>query len=277
MAHDLEDAVARHYGASGLPQIILDALTASGLDPDRLRPEDLAPIDEFHIGGRAATEHAVAKMRLWPEAHVVDIGCGLGGAARYIAVKAGCRVTGVDLTPAYIEAARVLTERTGLADRIDYRAASALHMPFDAATFDAALTLHVAMNIKDRAGLYREIARVLKPGASFCLYDVMRGEKGDLRYPVPWAETPATSHLTTPQEMQVLLADAAFQLVETEDRTSFGIAFFRERLAATAGGPPAAGLHLLMGANAREKFQNMLANLESGSIAPVVMIARRAT
>jgi len=276
MAHDLENAVARHYGASRLIETILDALRVSGLDPERLRPEDLAPVDEFHIGGRPATEHAVAKMRLSAGVHVLDVGCGLGGATRYLAAAAGHRVTGVDLTPEYVEAARTLAERTGLADRIDYYAASALDMPFGTATFDAALTIHVAMNIKDRAGLYREIARVLKPGATFCVYDVMKGEKDGLIYPLPWAETAATSHLTTPMETLALLADARFEVVESEDRTDFAIAFFRERLAAATAGPPPLGLHLLMGANAREKFVNMLANLERGTIAPVVMIARRA-
>jgi SAM-dependent methyltransferase len=276
MAHDIEKDVARHYGHSGLRKTILDALAAAGLDPQRLLPEDLAPIDEFHVGGRPATKHAVAKMGLQPNAHVLDIGCGLGGASRYIAASIGCRVTGIDLTPEYIEVARLLAEGTGLAERVDYHTASALDMPFGSAAFHAAITLHVAMNIQDRAGLYREIARVLKPGAVFCSYDVMQGEKDGLLYPVPWAETAANSHLTTPQQMWALLAGAGFEVVETEDRTAFGIAFFRDRLAAMGSGPPAPlGLHLLMGANARQKFQNMLANLESSAIAPVVMMARR--
>jgi hypothetical protein len=132
------------------------------------------------------------------------------------------------------------------------------------------------MNIKDRAGLYGEIARVLKAGAPLCIYDVMKGARDGLAFPVPWAETPAESHLTNPQEMAALLIAAGFEVVETEDRTEAGIAFFRERLAAAASGPPPAlGLHLLMGANSRTKFQNMLANLEAGAIAAVVMIARR--
>jgi SAM-dependent methyltransferase len=275
MADDLEGAVARHYGVSDLQDRILKALAAAGLDPDRLKPEDLAPIDEFHIGGRPATVHAVGKMGLRPDQHVLDVGCGLGGATRYIANTIGCRVTGIDLTPAYIAAAQDLARRTGLADRIAYQVASALEMPFPDRTFDAAITLHVAMNIKDRAGLYGEVARVLKPGAVFCVYDVMKGETEGLKFPVPWADTPATSHLTTPKEMEALLRGAGFEIAEIDDRTAAGIAFFRERLAASGPQPPALGLHLLMGQGAREKFENMLANLEQRCIAPVVMIARR--
>jgi len=276
VADDVEEAVARHYGVSDLTDRILKAMAAAGIDADRVRPEQLAPIDEFHIGGRPATIHAVAKMGLEADDHVLDVGCGIGGAARYIASTAGCRVTGIDLTPGYVAAAQELARRTGLSDRVHYHVASALEMPFEDRAFDAAITIHVAMNIEDRGGLYREVARVLRPGATFCIYDVMKTEKEGLKYPVPWAETPATSHLTTLQEMQALLRDAGFEVVEVEDRTAFGVAFFRESLAGSAGGAPPLGLHIVMGATAREKFQNMLANLERGAIAPVVMIAKRA-
>jgi SAM-dependent methyltransferase len=276
MPDDLEGAVARHYGAADLTGRILKAMVAAGIDTDQVQPEQLAPIDEFHIGGRAATVHAVAKMGLRADSHVLDVGCGIGGATRYLASAIGCRVAGIDLTPEYIAAAEELARRTGLADRIVYRVGSALAMPFADGAFDAALTLHVAMNIQDRRGLYREVARVLKPGAAFCVYDVMRGGSDVLKFPVPWAETPATSHLTTPDEMKVLLGAAGFEVVEVEDRTPFALDFFRQSLASSAAaGMPPLGLHIVMGASAREKFQNMLANVESGAIAPTLMLAKR--
>ena len=276
MAGTLEDSVARHYGVADLTERIHKALAAAGIDAGRIAPEQLAPIDEFHIGGRAATIHAVAKMGLTGNDHVLDVGCGLGGATRYIAATVGCRVTGIDLTPEYVAAAKDLARRTGLAGRVAYRVASALAMPFHDGAFDAGLTLHVAMNIKDRGGLYGEVARVLKPRAIFCIYDVMKGDADTLRYPVPWAETPETSHLTTPSEMQMLLRAAGFEVSEVEDRTQFALDFFRQSLAASAAGAPPLGLHIMMGASTREKFRNMLANVESGAIAPTLMIARRA-
>jgi MPBQ/MSBQ methyltransferase len=274
-ADDLEGSVAQHYGAADLTERILKALTAAGIDTERVAPEQLAPIDEFHIGGRAATIHAVAKMGLTADDHVLDVGCGIGGATRYIASAFGCRVTGIDLTPGYIAAAEDLARRTGLADRIAYRVGSALAMPFADGAFDAALTLHVAMNIKDRSGLYREVARVLKPGAVFCVYDVMKGANDGLRFPVPWAEAPATSYLATPAEMLALLGEAGFEVAEVEDRTPFAIDFFRQSLANSAAGAPPLGLHIVMGPRAREKSHNMLLNIESGAIAPTLMIARR--
>ncbi len=223
--NDIEAAVARHYGNAGLLARILAGLEASGVDPDHLRPDDLAPVDEFHIGGREATAHAVAKLDLDEGAQVLDVGCGIGGAARYIATQAGCRVTGIDLTPEFIATARRLTELTGLDGKIAFEVASALDMPFEDAAFDAAITLHVAMNIPERAALYGEIARVMKPGAELCLYDVMKTGAGEIAYPVPWAETPATSHLTTVEEMRDLLDGAGFDVSEVEDRRAFARAF----------------------------------------------------
>ena len=275
--NDIEAAVARHYGDAGLLARIMAGLEASGVDPDSLRPDDLAPVDEFHIGRREATAHAVAKLDLDAGAHVLDVGCGIGGAARYIATQVGCRITGVDLTPEFIATARRLTELTGLDGKIAFECASALDMPFEDGAFDAAITLHVAMNIPERAALYGEIARVMKPGATLCLYDVMKLGEGELAFPVPWAETPATSHLTTADEMRGLLEVAGFDLREVEDRSVFARAFIQDALAAAAAseGPPPLGTHLILGASAPEMARNVLNNIEAGRIAPILMIATR--
>lgn len=272
MPGSLEADVERHYSASGLVARILDALTASGVDVSKLRTGDLAPIDEFHIGGRSATEHALSKISLLPGQHVLDVGSGVGGAARYMAEKFGCRVTGVDLTLDFVEAARTLTRMVGLSDRVDFQVASALAMPFRDAMFDAAITLHVAMNIRDRPGLYREVARVLKSGAMFLIYDAMKSSGENLRFPLPWSASPETSHLESPDAMKVLLGDAGFIVERVEDRKEFGIEFFRKRLASA---PPSVGPHLLLGPQMRERTSNLLQAMESDAISPVVMVARR--
>ena len=122
---------------------------------------------------------------------------------------------------------------------------------------------------------------MLKPGATLCIYDVMKGGAGELAYPVPWAESPETSHLTTADEMRGLLDGAGFDVGEVEDRSVFARAHFQRTLAAadaSEGGPPPLGTHLILGASAPVKFRNMLANIEAGHIAPTQMIAtRRAT
>ena len=194
----LENAIAQHYGADDLLERIDAGLKSGGMDPARLTLEDLAPVDEFHIGGRKATQHALSRMPLNALDHVLDVGCGLGGAARYIVAELGCRVTGIDLTPEFVGVARELTARLGLSASLDFETANALAMPFEDKTFDAAITFHVAMNIADRTGFYAEIARVLSPGATFCIYDVMKTGPGDIVYPAPWAETAETSHVASP-------------------------------------------------------------------------------
>jgi len=271
----IETAVGRHYGDTNLLGRFFTGLKASGVDLHHLQPDNLSAIEEFHIGGRKATVHAVKKMGLSEGQHILDIGCGIGGAARYMADQNNCTVTGIDLTPEYIEIAKTLTELTGLENKITFEVANALSMPFKDETFDAAITLHVAMNIPERAALYAEIARVLKPASTLYIFDVMKKNNDDLIFPVPWAETKDTSHLTTPQEMRSLLEDAGFNVQEIEDRTDFALDFFKENMTASAKESPPPGLSLIMGDSATEKLRNVMTNIESGCIAPVQMIATR--
>lgn len=276
MVREKEALVARHYGVHGLGDRILDAIRRSGLDVDALTPADLAPVDEFHMGGRAATAHMVGLMDLPAEARVLDIGSGLGGVVRFLAAEKGCRATGIDLTPEFVSVARMLTERTGLSDHADFHVGSALDLPFPDSSFDAATTFHVAMNISDRPRLYAEAARVVRPGGVFANFDVMKGPGEGMLFPVPWAETAETSFLTTPEEMEGLLRDSGFEVIHTEDRGELAIAHHRARLAdASSAERPALGLHLLQGETAGLKSRNMLRMLEERQILLVGMIARR--
>lgn len=277
MALDMEMAVADHYEVGNLGEKILDALHRTGLDLEALSPVDLAPVDEFHIGGRAATAHVVGMMNLPVGAHVLDVGSGLGGLARYLATEAGCRATGIDLTPEFVAVAQMLTERTGLTDRVDFRVGSALDLPWPAASFDAAMTFHVAMNIADRPRLYGEVARVVRPGGAFAIYDVMKGPTEGMAFPVPWAETAETSFLATPTEMGKLLGEAGFEITHEEDRRNVAIEHHRTRLAqlASADGPPPLGIHLLTGETMALKSRNMMKMLEAQQITLGSIIARR--
>ncbi len=277
MNRPLERKVATHYGKEGLLETILDGLRRAGADPAAPSIEDLAPVDEFHTAGRTTTLEALSMTPIAAGMHVLDAGSGLGGTARCLAHERGCRVTGLDLTPAYVDVARALTERTGLGDHCDFRVGSVLDMPFEASAFDAAVTFHVAMNIEDRAGFYGEIARVLKPGAPFCLFDVMQGPVEGMHYPVPWAETEETSFLETPEATSGLLAAAGFDVVERRSLKTFAIDFFRQAFARAAeqDGPPPLGLHLLTGANAPEKFANYAKGLDEDRIDPVIVVANR--
>jgi len=271
----IEHNVAEHYGDADLLARIIAGLAACDIDPEQLQPDDLAPVEEFHIGGRKATAYAVARMALGEGQHVLDVGCGIGGTARYVASHTGCKVTGVDLTPEYISVANKLTKQTGLDGKVNFEVASALAMPFEDRSFDAAITIHVAMNISERAALYREIARVMKPTALLGIFDVMRKSDEGLSFPVPWAQSESTSYLTSADEMCSLLEEAGFAVQEIEDRTDFAVEFFKESMAALASGSRPLGIHLVMGMDAPEKMKNVLKNIETGRIAPVQMIAMR--
>jgi ubiquinone/menaquinone biosynthesis C-methylase UbiE len=184
-----------------------------------LTTADLATIDEFHIRGRKATLELAAQMKLTAGSHVLDIGSGLGGPARTVAESYGCRMTGIDLTQAFCDAATAMSDWVGLGKHVSCKQGDATNLPFDDKIFDAAMTIHVAMNIAAKDKMYAEARRVVKPDGIFAVYDVLQGEGGDVLYPVPWAREPSISHLATPDEMMSLLVGAGFKLLDVQDST----------------------------------------------------------
>ena len=274
---ELEHAVAAHYDVGDLLEKIDAGLAALGVAPDEATVETLAPVDEFHTAGRITTLKAIDLSGIAKGGALLDAGSGLGGTARALAEELDATVTGVDLTPAYVETATALSARMGFGDRTSFVVGSVTDLPFEDASFDGGFTFHVGMNVPDRPAFYSEAARVLKPGGRFCIFDVMKGPGAGMRYPVPWAETAATSFLKTPDEMRAYLDDAGFDIVATESLKAFAAEFFRKAFAAaaTADGPPPLGLHLLTGANAPEKFQNYAAALDDDQIDPTIMVAQK--
>lgn len=216
-------AGAQHYGRSGLGDAILDALTAAGKDIDRLTPDDLAPIDEFHTRGRTATVELARLLSLTETASVLDLGCGIGGPSRYLATTFGCRVIGLDLAPEFCRVAAMLAERTGLADKVEYRQGDALAMPFADESFDVVWSQNVVMNIADRDRLYREIRRVLRPGGRYAFADVVAGS-GTPHFPLPWAREPSASFLLTRDATCAALAAAGLRVADLNDQTADAIA-----------------------------------------------------
>jgi SAM-dependent methyltransferase len=273
-----ESRIAEHYTHGNLERAILDALAAMGKDSARLTADDLAPVDEFHIGGRKSTVEFAQQLGLRPGMTLLDLGSGLGGPARFMAQAHGCQVVGIDLTPEYVQVAGALARRVGLDKRVSYVCGSALELPFPPQSFDAAYMLHVGMNIADKARLMTEVRRLLKPGGIFGIYDVMRAGGGDLAFPVPWARTAETSFVAAPADYRREFASTGFAVIHERDRREFAIDFFRDlRARLAAQGVPPLGLHIVMGRDFPDKTANMIANLERGLIAPVEMVGRRRT
>jgi ubiquinone/menaquinone biosynthesis C-methylase UbiE len=273
-----DNAVSEHYTHGDLTNAIQSSLDKLGKTVDSVTIEDLGPVDEFHIGGRIATDNLLSQLDFSEKSHVLDVGCGLGGASRFIANKHKNRVTGIDLTQEYIDTGNTLCSWVGLDKQVSLHQGSALDMPFEDESFDGALMLHVGMNIEDKVRLFKEIFRVLKPGSSFGVYDIMRDKDGELTYPVPWATEAGTSKLATPEQYKDALSTAGFNIISENNRREFGIEFFKQMRAKTEanGGPPPLGLHTLMQQSTPVKIKNMVDNIAANLIAPVEIIARKA-
>jgi len=212
--------IADHWGREGLGQAILDALAASGKNLDALTIDDLAPMDQFHGGGKDATVRLARLAGLTPGLRVLDVGGGLGGPARTLAVEFGCQVTVVDLTESYVHAADELTARLGLGDRVTHHVGNALVLPFDDGTFDVVWTQNSGMNIAAKEDLYGGFHRVLRPGGLLALQEPMAGPVQPPIFPLMWATDAATSFLRTPVEMRALIEDAGFRRRAWDDVTA---------------------------------------------------------
>jgi SAM-dependent methyltransferase len=261
-----------HYRSPGLSERIQSALAAVAPDSRMLTVAELAPLDQFHTRGLLATAELARAAGLEPSSRVLDLGCGLGGPARYIAASFGCQVTGVDLSPEFIHAATYLTARCGLSDRVVFQAADALHLPFDDASFDALFLQHVAMNIQDRAGLYREARRVLAPGGRLVTYDIVLRE-GDAVYPVPWARDASASFLLSESDTRTALELAGYKPALWRDDTPAAREWFQ---ASMSGGPRSAlNLGLVMGTDFAAMAGNLARNLRENRLGVLAAILIR--
>lgn len=271
-------AVAEHYNHGSLLDAIREGVARLGKTPDAVSVDDLAPVDEFHIGGRVATKDFLDQLAITSAHRVLDVGCGLGGASRFAANEYGCQVTGIDLTSEYVETGRTLCEWVGLQDRIDLDHGDATSLPYEAGTFDRAFMLHVGMNVADKGALITELHRVVRPEGRVGVYDVMQVGAGEVRFPVPWATTVAESDVATPAAYRTALEEAGFRIVAERNRREFAAEFFtalRARMADESG-PPPLGLHIVMGSSAPLKVQNMVGSVASGVVAPVEIVAEKA-
>ncbi|WP_330961039.1 class I SAM-dependent methyltransferase [Photobacterium sp. 53610] len=276
MSKDINEAIQTHYAHPDIGDVILSALEKAGKDINRLSLDDLAPVDEFHIRGRAATLELAQAVGLSTNCHVLDVGSGIGGTSRCLAKEFGCRVTGIDLTEEYCRAARMLSAKVGFTERIDYRQGDATQLPFQDDTFDVVWTEHVAMNISDKPRLYGEMYRVLKPGGTVAIYDILAGTSGPVLFPVPWARTPETSFLVQPSELRDLLEQAGFEISGWSDTTEAACEWFTALVTKIQQeGLPPLGFHLLMGPEFQQMAQNQGRNLKEGRIVLAQVVARK--
>ena len=266
-----DKAINEYYGISGILNSILDTLEFSGKYPETLKPDDLSPIDEFHTRGKESTVELASLAQLQPHHRVLDVGCGLGGSARYIANEHGCSVVGIDLTDEYVDVANKLTELVKLADKVSFKQGSALELPFPSENFDIVWTEHTQMNIADKEKFYGELSRVLKPNGRLVFHDVFLGTAREPHYPTPWAEYDSLSSLCTQEEAKSAIQNSNLKVNEWEDKSKKSLEFFKEIIKKTEkSGPPPLGFHLLMGKTAKTKLLNIARNLEEDRTSVVI-------
>lgn len=264
---DQHDEVAAHYGAEDLVDRVHAALREARGSLENLTVGDLTPIDSFHIRGPAATAELACRVDISPGWRVLDVGSGPGGTARYLAAEHGCRVTGLDITPEYVSLAESLSQMVGLTETTSFHCGNALAMPFPDEEFDCVWAEQVQMNIADKSRFFSEMYRVLRRGSQLVMLEVFQGARECIHLPVPWSEKPSTNFLVTAAEMQQIVQDQGFEIVEWADVTAVSMEWFRsvrQKIAET--GTPSVGAHLLMGPSAPEKGFNLRLNLEEGRV-----------
>jgi len=211
--------VRNYWERENLSEAILAALREQGKPLESLALDDLAPFDQFHGGGRRFTLRQAGLVGLVPGTEVLDVGGGLGGPARTLAVEFGCRVTVVDLTPSYVSAGRLLNSLMKLDDRVTFCVGDALALPFRDETFDVVWTQNSGMNIANKASLYAEFQRLIRPRGLLAIQEPMAGPTLPPVFPVMWSRDGANHFLRTPDEMRTSIEAAGFECVLWDDVT----------------------------------------------------------
>ncbi len=270
--------IETQYKSNHLLEAIQSALRKAGKDPGNLQPADLTPVDAFHIRGRQATIELADLASLKPGTQLLDVGCRLGGSARYLASEYQCDVTGVDLISEYVDTAKVLTRQVGLDHLAKFQQVNALSLPFEDEFFDVVWTEHAQMNIADKHGFYGEIARVLKPQGRLLFHDIFQGNGGPIYFPVPWADDETVNFLITPESAKDVLESSKFSILHWAYKSRASLDWFEAMLEKLkSSGPPLLGTHLLIGGaeSAEVKLYNQIRNIRENRMVIIQGLAEK--
>lgn len=265
-----------HYEIPGLLDRIDTGLRGLGLDPAQPPLQALAAFDEFHIRGAEATDMLINELDPQPGQRILDIGSGLGGPARRLASARDVEVVGVDLSPLYCSVASALTARVGLSDRVKFYCEDIAELAQVEMPFDAAWSIHVGMNVPQKAPFYRSIADCLEPGAPLLIYDMTSNQPERLEYPLPWANAREQSYIGSREDLEAAVVAGGFDIVDFRDDTSAAAEFLNRSVKAASEqtSPSPLGLHTVLGPRFQKIVPNMLAAFKSGALGVTMLRAR---
>ncbi|KPK52710.1 MAG: hypothetical protein AMJ63_08625 [Myxococcales bacterium SG8_38_1] len=266
-----------YYSPNDLYNKIVDGLNRLGKDLSKVTLDDLQPVDEFHIRGDSATKELIELAEFTADMNILDVGCGIGGSTRRLSHETGCRVTGIDLSNEYIDAAERLTHLLKMQERVSFHACSALELPFEDECFDGVWSLQMNMNVEDKQAWLNETYRVLKPGGRAIFYEVCAHRNPRIHFPVPWAQDSAMSFLVPPEEFRRMIESAGFEIAVWNDKTDLAReAFANAREPVGEPNLPVLGVYLLVGRDIQTKAYNLRRNLDEESVSLIESVAVKA-
>ncbi|WP_386083321.1 class I SAM-dependent methyltransferase [Vreelandella sp. F11] len=237
--------------------------------PDGPTLHQLAPLDQLHIGGVAASARLLERLDPTTHVNVLDVGAGLGGLMRQGAAL-GFQMTGLDITHGFSVLNRALCSRVNQPDAppLAWVTGDAGALPFADNSFDAVLFQHSLLNMPDATRVIAQSRRVLRPGGQLVMHEVVSGPNvAHLRYPVPWAGASEHSHLLTLAELTQLLENGGFQLEHVDDWSEMALAW-RQRQRQKEQTPRQAVLspQWVFGERFLTMGKNLVDNLAQGAI-----------
>jgi cyclopropane fatty-acyl-phospholipid synthase-like methyltransferase len=198
---------------------IKNELEALGKTEDNLTVEDLTPFDQFHPLSTTALDEAVKQLGISSSNHILDIGAGVGGPARYLAHGYGCSVTGIELYPQMCSAAIDWTQKTGLLKQVKMIEGDITTINLNAQVFDYWLSIGVFLHIPNRSTLFSKCFSLLKPGGKGYIEDFFQRQPLTVEDQTQLSETIACDYLPTRQQYLLDLEMAGFVDIKFEDVT----------------------------------------------------------
>lgn len=196
---------------------ILAKLSARGTNLDTLTEDELKDFDQDHYGGVHVVDVLADKAGIRREHHVLDVCSGMGGPARWLAYRYGCRVTGLDFTDSRVEAAKRLTRRVRLDHLVDFVRGDATAMPLPDSRYDVLIGQESWLHIPDKAALIQQCARVVKLTGTIAFTDIVlraqltRGEEERL------AAEMHVPNVASAERYEELLANSRWRVELRED------------------------------------------------------------